>query len=236
MANLVASDNPFPSILLAEHVDPSTPPSGHWRLFMDTDNTFKKIDDAGTVTSLEVTGFTDPMTTRGDMIVRNASNVTARLGRGSAGQVLTSDGTDLAWAAPAAGVLVAGTVRRTAGDVTTTSTTFVDLTSASITITTGARRVLLTFAASGWNSSAASLVKLDFMVDGTRVGGTVGLINVNAGANAERNLCMTYLTDVLSAASHTFKVQWCVNAGTGTIYASSSAPYAFSAIETPAVA
>jgi hypothetical protein len=39
----------------------------------------------------------DPMTTRGDMIVRNASNVTARLGRGTASQVLTSDGTDLLW-------------------------------------------------------------------------------------------------------------------------------------------
>jgi hypothetical protein len=46
-----------------------------------------------------VGGLSDPMTTRGDIIVRNASNVTARLGRGSASQVLTSDGTDVAWAA-----------------------------------------------------------------------------------------------------------------------------------------
>lgn len=42
--------------------------------------------------------FVDPMTTRGDIIIRNASNATARLGRGSASQVLTSDGTDVAWA------------------------------------------------------------------------------------------------------------------------------------------
>lgn len=49
------------------------------------------------------TGLSDPMTTRGDMIIRNASNVTDRLGRGSAGQVLTSDGTDIAWAAAAGG-------------------------------------------------------------------------------------------------------------------------------------
>lgn len=46
------SDNPFPSILLAEHVDPATPPSGHWRLFVDTDNILKIIDDAGTVSAV----------------------------------------------------------------------------------------------------------------------------------------------------------------------------------------
>lgn len=44
-------------------------------------------------------GFSDPMTSRGDVIVRNASNVTARLGKGSAGTYLGSDGTDVAYAA-----------------------------------------------------------------------------------------------------------------------------------------
>lgn len=42
-------------------------------------------------------GLTDPMTTRGDIIVRNASNVTARLGIGAAGKILSSDGTDVSW-------------------------------------------------------------------------------------------------------------------------------------------
>lgn len=45
-------------------------------------------------------GFPDPMTTRGDIIVRDASNVTARLGIGSDSYVLTSDGTDVLWATP----------------------------------------------------------------------------------------------------------------------------------------
>ncbi len=48
-------------------------------------------------------GFTDPMTTRGDVIVRNASNVTARLPIGSTGKVLQSDGTDISWQTPAGG-------------------------------------------------------------------------------------------------------------------------------------
>ncbi len=43
------------------------------------------------------TGLTDPMTTRGDVIVRNSSNVTARLAVGAASKVLQSDGTDVSY-------------------------------------------------------------------------------------------------------------------------------------------
>ncbi len=48
-------------------------------------------------------GLTDPMTTRGDIIVRDSSNVTNRLGIGTSGQVLTSDGTDISWGAGSSG-------------------------------------------------------------------------------------------------------------------------------------
>ena len=47
-------------------------------------------------------GFSDPMTTRGDIIVR-ASGGTDRLALGTNGQVLTSDGTDAGWATPSGG-------------------------------------------------------------------------------------------------------------------------------------
>lgn len=46
------------------------------------------------------TPFTDPMTTRGDVIIRNAANATARLGIGAPGTFLSSDGTDVSWATP----------------------------------------------------------------------------------------------------------------------------------------
>lgn len=46
-------------------------------------------------------GFTDPMTTRGDIIVRDSANATARLAIGSSGKVLSSDGTDVSWQTPA---------------------------------------------------------------------------------------------------------------------------------------
>jgi hypothetical protein len=47
--------------------------------------------------------LTDPMTTRGDTLYRNASNITARLPIGASGYVLTSDGTDVSWAAATGG-------------------------------------------------------------------------------------------------------------------------------------
>lgn len=53
--------------------------------------------------SLSGTGLTDPMTTRGDIITRDASNTTARLGIGSSGKVLSSDGTDISWQTPSGG-------------------------------------------------------------------------------------------------------------------------------------
>ena len=52
--------------------------------------------DGSLLTNLP-SGFADPMTTRGDIIVRD-SDGTTRLGIGTNGQVLTSDGTDVAWA------------------------------------------------------------------------------------------------------------------------------------------
>lgn len=103
MANLKVTTNPLPFLPFTETVDPANPVAGGQRLFVDTDHLLKMIDSSGTVTTFATGGvaLSDPMTTRGDIIIRNASNATARLGRGSAGQVLTSDGTDIAWATPA---------------------------------------------------------------------------------------------------------------------------------------
>ncbi len=61
-------------------------------------------------------GFSDPMTTRGDIIIRDAANTTARLGIGANTYVLTSDGTDISWAAPTGGSgLTVGTTTITSG-------------------------------------------------------------------------------------------------------------------------
>jgi hypothetical protein len=68
-------------------------------LFVGEDGLFHLKDSSGSVTT--PTGMADPMTTRGDIIVRNAANATARLAVGAANTVLRSDGTDVAYALPA---------------------------------------------------------------------------------------------------------------------------------------
>lgn len=71
-----------------------------YRLGIGTNNQVLTVDTS-TATGLKwatpSSGFADPMTTRGDIIYRNSSNTTARLGLGTNGQVLKSNGTDLVW-------------------------------------------------------------------------------------------------------------------------------------------
>lgn len=77
--------------------DFSNPEADYRILFVGEDGLFHLKDSAGAVTTPAQGAIADPMTTRGDIIVRNSSNVTARLAVGAASRVLKSDGTDPAW-------------------------------------------------------------------------------------------------------------------------------------------
>lgn len=103
--NLGSSGKCFASAFLKDIAEPSNPADAEGILFKKTgdDGIWWKPDSAGTAVDLTASGFTDPMTTRGDIIVRDAVNATARLAIGTNGQVLTSDGTDISWATPASG-------------------------------------------------------------------------------------------------------------------------------------
>jgi len=122
-------------------------------------------------------------------------------------------------------------VKRTSGNLTTTSATFVDATGLTVTITTAAVRCLITFI--GWgNSTSSGTASVDLNIDGTRVGGTFGLMSCS-GSGLHGNLGFTFVTDVLSAASHTFKIQIRNDAGfTTTLFASSTAPAIIQVLET----
>lgn len=49
-----ASDNEFPSILIAEGTTPATPAAGNHRLFVDSaDGLLKRVDDGGSVSTVE---------------------------------------------------------------------------------------------------------------------------------------------------------------------------------------
>jgi len=95
-----ASDNVFPKVTFVEGAAPASPSASDFHLYFDSsDHLLKWKNSAGTVFPVTTGGFSDPMTTRGDVIVRNASNVTARLAVGSANTYLGSDGTDPSWSA-----------------------------------------------------------------------------------------------------------------------------------------
>ena len=120
------------------------------------------------------------------------------------------------------GIVQVSKVALTSGDLTTSSATFVDATGLTTTITTGAHRCVVIFTAAGHAPGVNNNLAVDLAIDGTRQGQAYGLV-ITQAANANvhnENLSFVYVTDALSAASHTFKIQWRVDAGTGTMFAS----------------
>jgi len=107
---------------------------------------------------------------------------------------------------------------------TTASTSFVDVdaTDLSITITTGARRALIVANVVVSHSTSAR-VDLDVDLDGARLGQTLGLASTRmTGTGILHSLAICHLTAVLSAASHTFKLQWKTDTGTATMYSTAA--------------
>ena len=103
-------------------------------------------------------------------------------------------------------------------DFTTTSTSFVDVTGLSITVTTTGGRILMLFSGVLSNTLGTVGQMATFTVDGTNQGGTNGLVQTETNtAGAAENASMIWLTAALSAASHTFKVQIRADSGTATL-------------------
>lgn len=109
-------------------------------------------------------------------------------------------------------------------DLTTSSTSFVDIdaTNLILTFTTGGGDVILFFTGSFTHSALAQSSYLDIheSVSGGRLGGDDGLTKtVTSTAAQVFNVTLAYRATGLSAASHTFKLQWKVAANTLTLYA-----------------
>lgn len=115
---------------------------------------------------------------------------------------------------------VTSSYKRTSGNYTgLNSATFADIdgTNMSFTLTTGAHRVLLGFQSSLVTDAIAN-VGIDFTIDGTRQGGDGGLWLANLNATSTFFGCtVVYLSAALTAASHTFKVQYKTGAGNLTV-------------------
>jgi hypothetical protein len=123
----------------------TSPQEGNFAYLKDTNVTTYYTGSAWA--NLDTTGMTNPMTTTGDTIYSSSGSTPARLGIGTAGQVLqvNSGATAPEWATPAGG----GKVLQVVQDVetatfTTTSSSFVDTNlSVSITPSSATSKVLV---------------------------------------------------------------------------------------------
>ena len=106
-----------------------------------------------------------------------------------------------------------------ASSFNTASTSFVDVTGLTITVTVVAdTRVLLLFNGPVCNDTLGEYVCLTFTVDGSNIGGTDGLTFIRQPvAGYFQNASLVFVTVALSAGSHTFKVQVRTTVGTATI-------------------
>lgn len=134
-------------------------------------------------------------------------------------------GVDIALGTGGTTTPVGAAYKRTSGNYTTTSATMVsvDGTNLALTITTLARRVMIGLVGTQIHSSTVD-TSFDVDIDGTLQGAPVsagigGLVTVrNPTALRENNVSFTYLSNVLSAGSHTFTLKWCTAAATATLY------------------
>ena len=127
----------------------TSPQEGNFAFLKDTNVTTYYTGSAWA--NVDTTGMTNPMTTTGDTIYSSSGSTPARLGIGTAGQVLTvnSGATAPEWATPAAGgggkVLQVVQASTTTG-VTVTSTSFTDTNlTATITPTSATSTILIMF-------------------------------------------------------------------------------------------
>jgi hypothetical protein len=117
---------------------------------------------------------------------------------------MATGGTAATWQTPSAGAstLLQTSLLSVAADTTTTSTTFVDL--LSITLTTGANKLLIHAAGAISNAGANVNMKLRLLVDGVSIGG----IQLRSPAAAIGTGFALVDKVTVTAGSHTVKLQW----------------------------
>jgi hypothetical protein len=171
--------------------------------------------DLDFVWSADAAGMTNPMTTTADIIYSSSGSTPARLGIGSAADVLTVAGGVPTWAAPAGGGKVLQVIQGSlTGAVSSSSSTFAD-TGLSVTITPTliTSKILILVSANCVSKSAASALtamKLRLLRDSTEInfyGDTIvynGLAQQLGAASAQ----ITYLDSPATTSATTYKLQF----------------------------
>jgi hypothetical protein len=222
------SDNPSPSLLFAEHVDPANPSANQQRLFVDTDHVLKMIDSSGTVTAFNGGAgmATDPLwDAAGDLAVGTGANTAGKLTKGADSTVLTIDpSTHLPiWQAPGGGSRAGASNIDDGGNHSITSTSFADVstTELGLTLTTNGGPILCMFSGTIVGPGGSERMMLDITIDGTRIGAAAtnnGLFTSGSAATLE-SATIIAKSGALGAGSHTVRLQARVGGGTGTIQA-----------------
>jgi hypothetical protein len=159
---------------------------------------------------------------KGDLIAATAADTISRLAVGTNGQVLTADSTaatGIKWATTAAGSPNSA-YAYVAGAETTTSATYVGLTTpVAVTVTTGTKALVIV-SAEFRNGSAANAGYSSYAVSGatTIAASDQRCIHTYLGSatNFQSRTSAASLVTGLTAGSNTFTVQYKTDAGTGT--------------------
>ena len=114
-----------------------------------------------------------------------------------------------------------GRVVRTAGNITTTSTSLVDVTGATVTLTTGAFPVAYGACHGSQPGATGNYTWFNVTIDAALELGLQGVEHRGTAVYGDV-ISVVGLSAALSAASHTIKEQWRVSAGTSTMFANSN--------------
>ena len=103
--------------------------------------------------------------------------------------------------------------------ISTTSTSYTDMTDMVVYFVSSGRPVKFTAGANFSSANANERIQLIFDVDGTDKTGSAYLANVGAvtGSSGDRQSVHTFWLENLTAGTHTIKLQWKVSASTGYI-------------------
>ena len=181
---------------------------------------------------------TDLITTAGDILYGTAADTVARLGIGTAGQVLkvNSGATAPEWGAAGSGAVVAVKAAFKSNTFTTTSTSFTDITDLSITYTptSASNKILVVATVSATGQVGTSGFNLRFVRNTTAIGigdASGALTQATASgqafdSNNPASVAISFLDSPATTSSTTYKVQMKLDAGTGYVNRTTSDAYA----------
>ena len=181
----------------------------------------------GQTTAAAAFNALSPITTTGDLIIGNGTNSATRLGIGTNGYVLKSNGTTASWATSGGGAgSVLQVVSTTKTDAfSTTSTSYVDITglSVSITPTSNTSKILVILSISGSEQSGwgyqllrgSTAICIGDSGGGSRKQASGGMsVRDTNGIN---NGSVNFLDSPATTSSTTYKVQMYVPSSTGYV-------------------